>query len=203
MDVNTTENEIWKTFRIKRNDTTPMVGWTGNRNTLAEMFATLGFKIGAEIGVQRGVYSEKLCKSIPGLHLICVDPWAAFNHTTDETNESFFQETKTRLLGYDVEYLRMKSSEAHKQVPDESLDFIYIDGLHEFDPVMIDLISWSYKVKVGGVIALHDFYPHYQGGVIDAVNAYTKAHNISNWYLTTEQPPTVFWTHKGLPRKQW
>src|SRR5688572_1246269 len=40
-----------------------------NRVGLAELFNTPGYKSGAEIGVERGEYSEVLLSSNPGLHL--------------------------------------------------------------------------------------------------------------------------------------
>jgi predicted O-methyltransferase YrrM len=38
------------------------------------------------------------------------------------------------------------------------IDFIFIDGDHIFEAVLADFIDWSAKLKVGGVIAFHDYY---------------------------------------------
>jgi len=43
------------------------------RDDLPQFFVDMGFKVGAEIGVARGKYSEKFCKV--GLKLYSIDPW--------------------------------------------------------------------------------------------------------------------------------
>ena len=192
------DHTVCSIFRVKRRDTLPYTGWLkSTREDLAKLFGTLEYKIGAEIGVWKGEYSKVLFDNTDGLKLILVDPWAAYNKMTDVKMEPLYEKCKKRLKGFDVEYMRMTSMEAAAIVPDGSLDFVYIDGLHEFDPVMRDIIYWSRKVRPGGIIAGHDYYEFYQGGVIQAVNAYTRAHNINDWYLTTAEPhPTWFWVQK-------
>ena len=40
----------------------------------------------------------------------------------------------------------------------QPLDFIFIDGDHSFEGVLEDYFDWSGMLKVGGVIAFHDYY---------------------------------------------
>jgi predicted O-methyltransferase YrrM len=40
----------------------------------------------------------------------------------------------------------------------QPLDFIFIDGDHGFEGVLEDYFDWSAMLKVGGVIAFHDYY---------------------------------------------
>jgi hypothetical protein len=40
---------------------------------------------------------------------------------------------------------------------DNSLDFVYLDGNHTYDFVKQDLNAWYNKVKVGGILAGHDY----------------------------------------------
>ena len=53
------------------------------RDDLALYFKERGYKTGAEIGVDRGLYSEVLCKSNPGVKLYCIDPWKIYKDNTD------------------------------------------------------------------------------------------------------------------------
>ena len=78
---------------------------------------------------------------------------------------------------------------------DRSLDFVYIDGLHDFDNVMMDLIGWNRKVRSGGIISGHDYIPLHAGGIIPAVRAFTEGHCITEWYITQEYTPapSFFW----------
>jgi len=163
---------------------------------LAELFNELEHKRGAEIGVEVGRNARTLCQTIPGLHLICVDPWHAFGRKVREERAcAHFEAAKKRLKGYDVEFMRMTSMEAVQKVPDLSLDFVYIDGLHDFDSVMFDIIHWSKKVRAGGIVSGHDYVHLYQVGVVRAVDAYVLAHNISSWYITSMHSllPSWFW----------
>ena len=191
---------IRRIFKIRNQPIAPfMGGYKSSRLDLAKLFNTFGYKVGAEIGVAKGLYSRELCKAIDGLKLFLVDPWAAYDQPSisDERAKARYEYCLGRLKSFNVEYMIMTSMEAVKSFDDNSLDFVYIDGLHTFDAVMSDLIFWSTKVRPGGIIAGHDYYEFYQGGVIQAVNAYTRAHNIGDWYLTTaEQHPTWFWVQK-------
>jgi hypothetical protein len=83
--------------------------------------------------------------------------------------------------------------DAVRKIKNESLDFVYIDGFHDFDWVMPDLIFWAQKVRRHGIVAGHDYYPFFRAGVMFAVDAYTRAHNINDWYVTREKEPTWFW----------
>ena len=89
--------------------------------------------------------------------------------------------------------------EAVREIPDKSLDFVYIDAMHEFDPFTLDLICWSDKVRPGGIVAGHDYSPEsWCNGVMLAVKTYTRAHNIDKWYITSEESndhlaPSFFW----------
>jgi hypothetical protein len=77
---------------------------------------------------------------------------------------------------------------------DGSLDFVFIDGNHTFDFAMMDIICWPKKVKSGGLIMVHDFYPFDNCGVWNAVQAYSHSHNL-HCYTTKEHEPTAYWVN--------
>lgn len=54
----------------------------------------------------------------------------------------------------------------------ETLDFVFIDASHEYKDVKDDIINWLPKVKIGGVLAGHDYQVF--GGVTMAVNELFK-----------------------------
>lgn len=142
------------------------------RNNLAELFAELEFKIGAEIGVWRGEYSEILCRVNPNLHLFSVDAWQLNSYeskvqemalnTTQEYFDGKYKEAVKRLARYNCTIVKKDSMVALQDFPDNSLDFVYIDANHDFVNFTNDLHYWLKKVRVGGIMAGHDyaFYPY-------------------------------------------
>ena len=169
---------------------------TLDRNRLVRHFGEFGLLKGAEIGVDRGHFSEYILKYVPGSSLLCVDPWR-----WKLRGESRYQSTVRRLepFGERVQIIRKDSFDAVKDVPDESLDFAFIDGDHTFDYVMTDIIWWAKKVRYGGVIAAHDVYRFRGAGVVTAVETYTQVHGITKWFLTDERTPTGFWIREHDP----
>ena len=191
------DQEIRRRFIVHEGDTLPNKARNCGRDTLAQFMGEMGFKTGAEIWVLKGDYSQVLCHYIPGLKLKMIDPWIPFgrNYGTKARIEGCMERAKVKTQGFDVEFIRKKSLEAVVDIPNGSLDFVYIDEMHEFDPVMMDLIQWSPKVRKGGIVAGHDYSNiYFQFGVILAVNAYTYAHNIHHWYVTDKDfHPSFFW----------
>lgn len=161
---------------------------------LIKYFGKLGFTEGAEIGVAQGYLSEAMFKTIPNLHLYCVDAWTPYRGNiwsgSRERNDNHAKTASERLAKYNTTIIREKSMDAVKKIKDNSLDFVYIDANHSFDYVMQDLIEWSRKVRLGGIVSGDDYYHFRKAGVIEAVNAYTKAHGIT-FSLTDPYPEKI------------
>lgn len=68
------------------------------RDTLAQIFKELNFNIGAEVGVERGLYSEVLVKANPNLKLFSIDAWAAYkgyrDHVTQSKLDGIYEDAK-------------------------------------------------------------------------------------------------------------
>ncbi len=176
---------IVKKFNIISGDGPPFKSQGGTRETLAAFMNEIGYRSGAEIGVRKGEYSERLCRNMIGLKLKSVDPWTRFRRNSQKRMDSYFNVTCGRLNPYNVEIIRKTSIEAAREVPNGSLDFVYIDAMHEFDDAMMDILTWVPKVRKRGIISGHDYTPPtIFCGVMAAVNTYTKVHNIKQWYIT-------------------
>lgn len=153
-----------------------------NRIQLAYYFKELGFSKGAEIGVARGIYSEKLCEIIPNLELYCIDPWDTYagNQRGGRRADQYYnyQVALKKLSKYHVHFIRKVSMEAVLDFKRASLDFVFIDGNHNYEYVLEDITEWSKKVRKNGIVAGHDYY-HFRGsGVVEAVDEYVAAHDI-------------------------
>lgn len=189
-----TQQHIWNKLRIKHGEVPPLTGFLeSNRNHLAELFTDCGFTTGAEIGVKHGDFSAVIMSFNPKMKLYCVDSWAPYGRTTQERQDRHYQDTKLKLDKYEnVIYIKKTSVDALVDIPDGSLDFVYIDALHDFSSVIVDIIDWSKKVRRDGIVSGHDYCYKYGHGVIPAVDAYTKAYNLT-LYLTKESFSSWFW----------
>lgn len=149
------------------------------------MLAERKAKFGAEIGTDHGQYAQQLCEGIPGLVLNCIDPWVPYTEGTevhDQANiDEIYKQACERLKPYNCNIWRQTSMEAVQHFPDNSLDFVFIDGNHSYSFVKEDVREWTKKVKPGGIVAGHDYKvdPVNDYGVIEAVNEYVEENNIS------------------------
>lgn len=166
------------------------------RYNLAELLNDLSFDVGAEIGVRRGKFSNHLMKCNPRLTLYCIDPWEAYSNKYNiERQARIYQDAIDNLKGTKAIVIRKRSMDALTDIADRSLDFVFIDGNHDFDFVVMDVIHWSKKVRKNGIIMCHDYYPFSDCGVMNAVDSYTRSHNIDPWYVTKELEPTAYWVN--------
>lgn len=152
-----------------------------NRVQLAEYFAKKNFNYGAEIGVADGRFSEILLTSNPKLQLLSVDPYEPYdgNWRSQNDQDRAFEQAKERLSKYPGSIIdRNTSFEASRHVENGYLDFVFIDGAHDFNNVMLDIILWTPKVRSGGIVAGHDYYDARTVKVIPAIDAYCEQNNI-------------------------
>lgn len=163
-----------------------------DRDSMAQLFNELGFKIGVEIGVRDGGYSKVLLDAIPGIEQLWgVDPYEPHqgyrDHVRKSTFEGFEKEAHEKLDGYDKYcFMREYSSDALRRFPDGFLDFVYIDGDHSFYEATHDIEKWSKKVRSGGIISGDDYYNHKGHSrihVYQVVNGYTDAWKIRPWFI--------------------
>jgi glycosyltransferase involved in cell wall biosynthesis len=165
-----------------------------NRAGLYRMFAEKGYKAGAEVGVQRGRNAWVMLENIPDLKLYLIEPYkdhpANRRKWGEHRHEKFKKQAHERLKGRDVIWLEDFSEIAAYDVPDDSLDFVYIDGEHTWDYVIVDLVTWYRKVRTGGIISGHDF--EYRGNwnlkhnakVAEALMHFVKIYKIPEIHLT-------------------
>jgi len=187
---------IRERLHVKRGDSLPYCGYNSSRMDLIAIMAELGYKEGAEIGVCVGKFSEVLCQGIPGLHLTGVDPWTEYQVHSQARCDRRYAEAVARLAPHNVTIVKETSLRASLDVADGSLDFVYIDGDHRFEAVLLDILLWEPKVRVGGMVAGHDWYAFWQSGVVQAVLAYTQGRNIGAWYITKDREPSWLWVKK-------
>ena len=171
------------------------------RTALTKLFGSKGFKVGAEIGVDRGLFSKEICEGNPGVKLYCIDPWKTYNQYADMKDQHFlninFRNTTKRLEPYNCEIMKMSSMAAIKQFRPNQLDFVYIDGNHAYDYVLEDCNKWSKIVRPGGIVAGHDYTTkrHKFVGldVKRAVDQHILENNIETLYVYRKQGSSTWY----------
>ncbi len=120
----------------------------------------------AEIGVYRGRFAQGLlgrCPDITTYYLI--DPWRHLEdwnkpaNEADDSFEEYYEEVLRRTGEWESKriILRGRTSDVIDAIPDESLDFAYIDADHTLRGITIDLMRVWPKVRPGGFIGGDDF----------------------------------------------
>lgn len=178
-------------YGIDTNQRNPIEIPNVGRDSLGEWFRELGFAVGVEVGVERGVFAETLCRAHREMKLFGVDAWQAYkgyrDHTDQAELDSCHIDAIKRLGKYKVTLVEKYSKDAAGNFPDNYLDFVYIDGNHEYSYITADLCAWVPKVRVGGIVAGHDYYRSIRKDskchVKAAVDGYTIAYRIAPWFL--------------------
>lgn len=164
---------------------------------VAKILKNKAHSIGAEIGVWRGTFAFKILNGLPGIQkYYCIDLWKHYDdHTAilrpdgkmakanmDKVYKTFKEQAK--VFGSRIVIYRMTSIDASKIIPDNSLDFVYIDANHAYSYIKEDIKVWTPKVKTGGLVSGHD-YGNKRFGVTQAVDeAFSNVKEIDGvWYI--------------------
>lgn len=132
--------------------------------------------MGVEVGVWRGYHARLMLQVLDIKKLYLIDPWIDYSGYKGDDS---FKYAKRFLKDYSdiVEWVRDTSEEASKLFEGGSLDFVYIDGNHNYEFIKKDIELWTPKVKNGGVVSGHDYDGAFPG-VIKAVKEYCTKHSI-------------------------
>lgn len=120
-------------------------------------------EVGSWKGKSAAFLAVEIINSKKNIKFDCIDTWLG--------EESYYQEdehVKQKKL-YElflsniepvktvINPIRLKSVEASRLYDDESVDIIFIDACHDYESVKEDIIHWLRKVKIGGILAGHDY----------------------------------------------
>ena len=165
-----------------------------SRNDLPGLFTDMGFKTGVEVGVFKGEFSGRLCEA--GLKVSGIDPYlvySAYPHPRGQRRVDFIYDHAIRVLDQYIkngqyELIRQKSMNVVENFKDESLDFVYIDGMHTFRYIAEDLFEWTKKVRKGGIVSGHDYVhaPKEKWTAIHVkhvLDAYISCFGIETYYI--------------------
>lgn len=123
----------------------------------------------AEIGVWKGDFSHRILLSTAPLRLHLVDPWrfepqwparwyGGSVARSQPDMDAIYTDVVRRFRDVpEIVIHRLPSAEAAELFPNESFDWVYIDGNHSYSEVLSDLRRWWPKVRPGGDLAGDDY----------------------------------------------
>jgi hypothetical protein len=150
--------------------------------------------VGAEVGVWRGDNALDILQTLNVKTLFLIDPYLPYLDNDGLRDPlPHFKVAKRRLSRFadKIEWLLKSSLEAVDLLP-SNLDFVYLDGNHNYDFVKSDVEVYYPKLVQGGVLGGHDFSSDYQGVVL-AVTDFVKERRIK---LFIDSPD--WWIVKGV-----
>jgi len=173
-----------------------------NRREFTKLINELGYKRGAEIGVREGHFSKYIVENTNIEKWYSIDPWE--NNPELPNAEVALESAKNMFepFGERIEMIKGYSPQAADLIEDNSLDFIYIDGMHTYDEVKADINAWWSKLKDGGILAGHDYHLEDWPGVYDSVNEFVEENNLKLNITGTEAPDYQL-EHDGWKSSWW
>lgn len=119
--------------------------------------------VGVELGTAEGYSTQYLLSTISDLTLHGIDPYRSFLDVSGvyvdyDNNGQYdrFIEMTSQFGDRYIHHLKT-SDDAIADFADNSLDFIFVDGSHEYEQVLKDLRNYYSKVKIGGIFSGHDW----------------------------------------------
>lgn len=132
-----------------------------------------------EIGTYKGENARDILKRLNVEKFYAID---AYEDTEeyDNVSELFDYGSKLEKDNINVELIMKYSDEALEDI-NEQVDFIYIDGSHEYPQVKKDMENYWDKLKVGGIIGGHDIMGHQ--GVSKSVIEFCYENKLNPFFL--------------------
>ncbi len=182
----------------KYNGLKPMSNYVNN-NLKGEL-------VGVEIGTHIGLNAEQMLKKMNLKKLYIIDPYTDKDWKDGTCMEIVYgniskilEEMQKRLEVYFEQgkclHLKTSSSNAASEIPNE-LDFVYVDGNHDYEHTLQDLRVYYSKLKQGGVLGGHDFNSPQFTEVTNAVIDFAKEKDLQLYSHIQD-----FWFIKGRPRQ--
>ena len=147
----------------------PPTAWSGHIPFLFQIFRLVRPKSYVELGVHYGASliaagTASKAFQIP-MRIFGVDSWEGDAHAGVYSGESIFNDLKLYVEKnfYNVELMRCYFADGVHNFKNGSIDILHIDGLHTYDAVKQDFLTWLPKMSGSGIVLFHDTCVHERG----------------------------------------
>lgn len=119
-------------------------------------------EVGSWKGRSSAYMAVEIANSNKDIRFYCVDTWQGSKEHQDRDLSNLYQTFLDNMRPVEHYYMPLKinSLEASRKFRDNSLDFVFLDASHEYEDVKKDILAWLPKLKPGGILAGHDYYPN-------------------------------------------
>ncbi len=128
-----------------------------------------------EVGCAFGFHTKQVISNTEIESYTMVDPYVPYaNDVFSDSVQNVYNDGTMNLSNFDqflhlvmeelseykekITHIRKPSIEAAKEVENESLDAIFVDGDHSYSAVKEDLSVWWPKLRVGGTLCGDDYW---------------------------------------------
>ena len=151
-----------------------------------------GTVIGVEVGLWKADFAQLMLRKNPRLYWYGVDPYAPYGRMKRKQPEwdAIYGRVMKKMEEFGERFIsiRERSEDGVHLVPRSH--FTFIDGNHDPDYVYGDLKGYEKRVKKGGILAGHDYFPE---RCKPAVDEYVKDHQRDMQFDNSFDPCGVFW----------
>lgn len=130
-----------------------------------------------EVGSYCGASASIIASIFTNSKINCVDPWEKYvedcstydlDRQALELKEAEEIFDKVVLDFPNIQKNKISSTDYAKTIENETLDFIYIDGNHQYSSIKEDIQTWLPKIKPNGMISGHDYsWPSVQKAILE------------------------------------
>jgi hypothetical protein len=168
-------------------------GWAGfYYGVFSDVIKENKFKNCAEVGIGYGFHARHILENTNVEKLYLIDPMCYYPNDGFATDvikyggfELLVNNIKLHLNDYNDKYVWFRQpsiSITEEQIPNESLDAVFIDADHSYTAVTQDLEFWWKKLRVGGWL-LGDDYNSCHPGTTKAVDEFAIRKNLKTEFL--------------------
>ena len=164
------------------------------RRSFVEQFLAPIGGVGAELGVFKGHFTAELMQTANPTLLYAVDPWhllsptwpwAAGRKSTVDGLADVYRRNRVHVESGQLRVHVADDLVFLAALPDEALDWAYVDSSHWYEHTVDELSLLKTKVRPGGLITgddWHDDSSHRHGGVGRAVREFVASHHAELLY---------------------
>lgn len=160
-------------------------GWFNYESLYSEMVEKFPdgshfVEVGTWLGRSASYLAVEIVNSGKDIKLDCVDTWLGAPELMEEEvvkNGTLYSDFIRNIepVKRIITPIRLTSTQASHLYKDGTLDFVFIDADHTKEGINSDLGCWFPKIKVGGIIAGHDWdYPE----IKETLNGFFGEENI-------------------------